>query len=99
MSLERDQERLNNLSESSERGEKAAEVLENSEFTLSFGTMMDEITRELESVDTSDERKMISVVTRYQEATKFKNRLIARMQQGNEDRGILTKLLNRIKGN
>lgn len=93
-----DKERLNNLSESSERGKKAAEVLENSEFTLSFGTMMEEITNELESVDTSDERKMISVVTRYQEATKFKNRLIARMQQGNEDRGILTNLLNRIKG-
>jgi hypothetical protein len=91
-------ERVKNLLIVEERGKKAAEVLENSEFILTFDTIMDGITADLEEVDTSDDKKLIAVVTRYQEATKFRNRLTSMMADGKRSQTILAKLIDKFKG-
>jgi len=92
------EDRTKNLVKSVKTGESAASVLENSEFINGFDTIMGEITRELMQVDTSDDKKMISVVTRYQEAAKFKARLTVLVEDGKRDQGTLSKLLNIFKG-
>lgn len=89
-------DRAKNLAEAANKGKKAAEVLENSEFNCNFDIIMEEITRDLIQLDTSDAKKMLAVVTRYQVASKFKSRLIALMKDGQQSESLLTKLINKV---
>lgn len=90
-------ERMVSLSNTIKTGEKAAQVLENSEFNRNFDIIMEGIKKDLMQVDTSDEKKMISVVTEYQVAAKFKARLVALMEDGRRSKTMLSKLIDKIR--